>query len=192
MSEQSEGIKDTGGDENKRHYKSISRIDQPSKHTHGWYVRVVFKGQMHAKFFSDSAYGNKRAALSQAVTFRNQKEKELGKPRTNRTVVGKNARTQTGVSGVHRVVKTSRAKDGEVRSSTVYEVTWSPEPNVLRRTSVSIDKYGEDEAFRRAVKLRQAREREVYGAPLNPKRPNSPTAASGEESEPAADVTPTA
>jgi hypothetical protein len=34
-------------------YKSISRLDHPKKRTHGWYVRVVFQGEIHAHFFSD-------------------------------------------------------------------------------------------------------------------------------------------
>jgi hypothetical protein len=50
--------------------------------------------------------------------------------------------------------------------SRVYEVTWCPEPGLIRRTSVSIEKYGEREARRRALAIRERAELEIYGAPL--------------------------
>lgn len=52
-----------------------------------------------------------------------------------------------------------------------YEVTWSPEPNVLRKISFSIGKYGEEEAFRRAVDYRQGIEKKVYGRVIQTKIP---------------------
>ena len=44
----------------------------------------------------------------------------------------------------------------------MYEVTWCPEPGKMRRTSVSIDKYGEEKAFEIAVKIRKEKELEMY------------------------------
>ncbi|MEN8142257.1 MAG: hypothetical protein ABFQ82_01510 [Thermodesulfobacteriota bacterium] len=38
-------------------HKDVARIDQESKRTHGWYVRVRFKGKTHSKFFSDKKTG---------------------------------------------------------------------------------------------------------------------------------------
>jgi hypothetical protein len=48
-------------------YKSISRIDVPHKKMHGWYVRVYYKGQMHAKFFSDSRYDGPDEGLAESI-----------------------------------------------------------------------------------------------------------------------------
>lgn len=145
-----------------RRYKSITRIDHPAKHTHGWMVRVRFAGQTMNKFFSDKPHGGKRAALKVAIAFRDEAEQQLGKPRTERVVVARSTRSNTGVQGVHRVIKTEYTASGTISIRPVYEVTWSPEPNVLRRTSVAINKYGEEEAFRRAVELRRKKEQEVY------------------------------
>ena len=51
----------------------ISRIDQPSTRTHGWFVRSGFytradgsSAPRHRKFFGDFTYGGKRKALKAA------------------------------------------------------------------------------------------------------------------------------
>jgi hypothetical protein len=138
-------------------HKGISRVDHLKRNTHGWLVRVAWRGEMHVKFYSDGAHGGKDTALTKAILYRNRLEKQLGKPRTDRTVMVHHQRSDTGVLGVHRVLK---------EGAPVFEVTWSPEPNIVRRTSVSIRKYGEDEAFRRACVIRRRKEREVFGATL--------------------------
>jgi hypothetical protein len=147
-------------------YKSISRIDQPQKKHHGWYVRVNFKRKQYAKFFSDSKHGGREAALQAAVEYRNQTEKRIGKPRSERTVIGVSPHTQDGVVGVRRKKKNSGRK-GKKHVYEVFEVTWNPEPGKVSRTSVSIDKYGEEEAFRRACEIRKAKEREIYGQEID-------------------------
>lgn len=143
-------------------HKSVSRIDQPEKHTHGWYVRVRFNGKEISKFFPDKQFGGKSRSLQGAIEFRDETERKLGKPRTDRFVVGRGTRKKD--VGVRLVVKKTRAADGEMRESQVYEVTWSPEPNVLRRTSVSIRKYGKREALRMAREIREEKEKLFYGA----------------------------
>ena len=144
-------------------HKNISRIDNPKKHTHGWYVRIKFGDTKYSKFFSDEGHGDREQALEKAIQFRNNIERQLGKPRTDRAVIASSSRTNTGVIGVHRRVKKSYNKNGERVHSEVYEVTWNPEPNVICRTSVSIEKHGEKEAFRRACSIRRQKEREMYG-----------------------------
>lgn len=144
-------------------YKGISRIDHAEKHTHGWYVRVCFDRQMHSKFFSDGSNGGKEKALKLSVKYRNELEKQLGKPRTDRIIVVSNARNTTGIIGVQRTMKNTNPKNGLTLDGAVYEVTWSPEPNVLRKTSFSIEKYGEEGAFQKAVELRQKVEKKIYG-----------------------------
>jgi hypothetical protein len=51
----------------------ISRIDQPSTRTHGWFVRIGYGrrrngsyGPRHRKFFGDATHGGKRNALRAA------------------------------------------------------------------------------------------------------------------------------
>lgn len=58
--------------------RGISRIDQPSTRTHGWFVRADFHrrrdgsyGPRHQKFFGDATYGGKRKALQAAQDYVN-------------------------------------------------------------------------------------------------------------------------
>lgn len=139
------------------HYKGISRIEQTAKNTFGWYVRVFFNGEMKSKFFSDDKYGGQEKALNRALTCRNRFEKELGKPRTDRRVVTRSPKNRTGVVGVQRIVKEGRE---------VFEVNWNPSPGIIKRTSVSIEKYGEEKAFMKAFRIRKQKEKEIYGKPI--------------------------
>ncbi len=148
-------------------YKGISRIDQPAKKTHGWYVRVTFNGERRVKFFNDEANGGKEKALEEAVKFRNKAEQELGKPRTDRLVVAHNSRNSSGIMGVQRKKRVTKTASGE-RVSYVYEVTWSPWPGRLCRTWVSIDELGEQAALKKACAIRREKEREMYGEVVKP------------------------
>jgi hypothetical protein len=154
-------------------YKNISRIDNPRKRTHGWYVRIQFNGQSHAKFFSDINYGSSEEALQAALEHRNELEAQMGKPRTERYVIGRlHQHNNTGVPGVIRMYKRERKRGrGYIRE--VFEVTWNPEPNRVSRTSVSISKYGEAEAFRRACAIRAAKMAQFYQPPPEPLNPSA-------------------
>src|SRR5918996_182961 len=114
-------------------HKGISRIDCPERKTVGWYVRVRLGNVTKSKFFSDSKHAGKDAALERAVECRDEMEAELGKPRTDWVVVGKNPRNRSGVVGVRRTVKKHKGKDGRLR------------------------------AFRMACAIRREKERLIYG-----------------------------
>ena len=150
-------------------HKGISRIDSPQKKMHGWYVRVRFNNQTKSKFISDKLHGSTEAALEQAVKFRNELERELGKPRTDWVVVGNNPRNTTGVTGVRRSVKKYKGKDGTIYHNEVYEVSWNAGRERKGRTSVSIKKFGELRAFRIACAIRRQKERLMYGEPVEGK-----------------------
>jgi hypothetical protein len=49
----------------------------------------------------------------------------------------------------------------------VYEVTWSPAPGKVARTTVSVTKYGEEEAFRMARAIRREKERECFNGMIS-------------------------
>jgi hypothetical protein len=149
-------------------YKSISRVDYEKKHAHGWFVRIPFQSEMHQKFFSDVAQGGRRAALRAAIEWRNKTEKKLGKPRTERKVAMPSSRNRSGIVGIRLTTK-AMTRDGS-RKGPVYEVWWFPKPGVIRKTSFSIYKYGQREAFRRALALRKKGEKEMYGTQLPPIR----------------------
>jgi hypothetical protein len=144
-------------------HKGVSRIDCPERKTVGWYVRVRLGNVTKAKFISDSKHGGKDAGLLKAVECRNRLEQELGKPRTDWVVVGENPRNKSGVVGVRRAVKKYTGKDGTIYLNEVYEVSWNAGREKKGRTSVSIKKYGEAAAFRRACAIRRQKERLLYG-----------------------------
>ena len=144
-------------------HKGISRIDCPENKTVGWYVRVRLNNVTKSKFLSDQKFGGKEAALKQAIQCRNQLEKELGKPRTDWIIVGNNPRNRTGIVGVRRTVKKYKGKDGKIYLNEVYEVTWNAGREKRGRTSVSINKYGEARAFRKACAIRRQKEELLYG-----------------------------
>jgi hypothetical protein len=152
-------------------HKGISRVDHEKKHAHGWLVRITFRGKKHQKFFSDTAEGGKRASLKAAIAWRNQTEKKIGKPRTERLIAVVSSRNTSGFVGIRESMK-AMTRDGK-KMGPVYEVWWFPKPGKIRKTSVSIYKYGQKEALRRAIALRKAGEKEMYGTALPPLKPGS-------------------
>ena len=144
-------------------HKGVSRIDCPENKTVGWYVRVRLGNVTKSKFLSDHKNGGKETALKKAIETRNRLEQELGKPRTDWVIVGNNPRNRTGVVGVRRTVKKYKGKGGKIFLNEVYEVTWNAGREKRGRTSVSISKYGEMRAFRRACAIRRQKEQQLYG-----------------------------
>ncbi len=136
-------------------HKDVARIDQESKRTHGWYVRVRFLGKTHAKFFSDKKCGGRYSSLLSAIAWRDQTEKKLNKVRTNKHMVTVSNST-TGVVGVRLNEKLNR-----------YEVSWVTHFGKQGKTSVSINKHGKKAAFKRACEIRQQKEKERLGYSAN-------------------------
>ena len=129
-------------------HKDIARIDQEVKRTHGWYVRVRYLGRTHSKFFSDGKCGGRYSSLLSAISWRNNKERQIGKVRTDKHVVTI-TRSGTGVVGVRLNEKLGR-----------YEVSWVTTQGRQGKTSVSIRKHGRKSAFARACAIREEKERE--------------------------------
>ncbi len=112
--------------------KGIARIDQASKKTHGWYVRIRLHGEIHAKFFSDKKLGDRNGSLAAAIAWRNKTESRLGIPRTEKRLVTVSS-AGTGMVGVRM------KKDGKA-----YEVTWVGSGGKQGKTSVAISKHGKE------------------------------------------------
>jgi hypothetical protein len=135
-------------------HKDIARIDQESKRSHGWYVRVRFQGKIHSKFFSDKKNGGRNSALLGAITWRDKTRDKIGKPQTDRHIVTQSS-TGTGVVGVRLDEKVN-----------CYFISWVSEDGKPGKTSVSIKKHGKAEAFKRACKIRKQKEAERLGVAL--------------------------
>ena len=132
----------------KRRLKSITRIDTPK--THGWYVRVKFRGEEHRKLFSDGIYGNKLSALVAAKKYRDELEASLGKPRTDRIVIGIHKRNRSGVIGVRR------------REYPAFEAKACIAPGKIKTVIVPIKNGDEQKAFEKACRLRREMLKKSY------------------------------
>jgi len=136
-------------------YKSLTRCDYVDHQMVGYMVRVVWKGERRQAFFSDHKYGDRLGALAAALAWRDQMERELGKPRSEAPLGNNAPPSNTGVFGVSRMLRAGLPS---------LQVTWY-EGGRLRRTSISISKYGEAEAMRMARALRARDERPNGGRP---------------------------
>lgn len=138
-------------------HKNLTRIDHPKKNTHGYFVRIQWKGQSYSKFFSDNKCGDRLGALMAALQWRDQTEVTIGKPRTERQVIGApNPPSSTGITGVRK------RQQGK---TWYYEATWSTSVGKQARTKFSISRHGERKARSLAVAARRRGEKERLRTP---------------------------
>lgn len=124
----------------------ITRIDQPEKKNHGYYVRITHKGKGHQKYFPDKASGGKAKALKAAKEHRDALLKKM--PKYKQAAAAKKARRikQSGVKGVTHVI--SRATNG--KNYEYWQAAWTV--GKKRKTSkFSISRYGNKKALEMAV-----------------------------------------
>ncbi len=136
-------------------HKNITRVDHPASRTFGYLVRITWRGERRGKFFSDRVHGDRLGALTAALEWRNATEKEIGKPRTDRQVLGI-VHSSSGIPGVRRV------REGH---TDYYEATWGITTGKQGRTKYSIAKHGEKRALELARKARQRGERLRWQTP---------------------------
>lgn len=132
----------------------VSRIDQPSRRTHGFFMRLQRRGKTHSAFFADKKYGGRTRALAAAQALRRKLAAVLGTaaPMSRRAWAELRRRTNpTGIVGVQRTVN-RRFKPPRI----YWLATWSPEPYVSRRRQFSARKFGETGARQRAIRARRA------------------------------------
>ncbi|NNJ10216.1 AP2 domain-containing protein [Chloroflexales bacterium ZM16-3] len=124
-------------------YKNLTRIEMGPKHRPGYLVRVTWAKKTYTKYFADAAYGDRLGSLAAAVEWRDQIEREVGKPHTKRQMIGI-AYSNTGIIGISRTSKAGKP---------IYQVTWY-EDGKQRRRVFSIDLMGEQKALKAARKVR--------------------------------------
>ena len=136
----------------------ITRVDVATENgkseTHGWEVRVHRRGESVEKFFSDSVHGGRRKALVASRVFRDETVDVL-KPYSRLEIAQQvSVRNTSGAVGVH-YTKHPYRKRGRIYECEAWVATWSPAPNVERNKKFSVKKYGDVEAYNRAVQFRQ-------------------------------------
>jgi hypothetical protein len=133
----------------KTRYKNIIRCNYRERDMVGYYVRVMYGGRSFQHFFSDSRCGDRLSALSDALRFRHDAERRLGKPRTER-IIRKYSKANQGVYLTRH--------NGRL----VYMVTWSPAPYMTLKKQFGIRGNGFRRAKRSAVAFRRKMERTHY------------------------------
>ncbi len=134
--------------ESKRVMKNITRVRDQQKGINGYYVRLQWKGQTYAKLFACQDDEPERDAFRRAIAWRNQTEARIGKPRTERRIVGITRVTNTGEKGIRWVdVQQHNAGTPVGRKIPWYVITAFDQQGRRHRTKISIEKYGVQRAF---------------------------------------------
>jgi hypothetical protein len=134
-----------------RHYAGISRIDQPEKRTHGFFVRLVRNRKVHNAFFADLKCGGKARALKAAQKHYRKLLRKHGRMSRRAWAQIKRRTSASGIVGVRKAA----LRRGR-RKLWYWVATWSPRPGVVGRKMFSINKYGASKAKALAVQARNA------------------------------------
>ncbi len=126
----------------------ISRIDQPSRRSHGWFVRISSKGVLFSKFFSDKSHGGKAAALVLARKHRDALFKRMPKERIEAAFRRRKKIKKSGTTGVTHVLVTSDAG----KRYEYWQAAWRDEAGRRRTTKYSVLIHGNDGALALARK----------------------------------------
>jgi hypothetical protein len=128
----------------------ISRIDQPDKKNHGFYVRITHSGTLHQRYFPDKASGGKNKALAAAKRYRDDVVKKLPKYKRDAIDSRRKKIQQSGVTGVTHVV--AKAPGGK-KVYEYWQAAWD-DASGRRTAKFSISRYGNKEALEMAKKAR--------------------------------------
>ena len=144
-------------------YRNIHRIDEETNRTHCWFVTVQRRGKKYTKRFTDGVYGGKRKALQKAKVWRDEMTARHP-PMTKKQYVSiKRKNNRSGVPGVCRYARVSVLSTGEVSERWYWVASWAVAYKRTRQVKFSIDKYGEEGAFKKACALRRQKVRQIEG-----------------------------
>lgn len=152
--------------------KNISRIDQPSKNTYGWFVRIRRDGKKISRFFSDGKYNGKDEALLSAKAFRDKNLREWeGFARNFDRAMHLGKKSNIGYPGISYCVK-SKVRNGEMHQEHVFQVSYSPEKGIHKNKSFYIPKAKSKREFKKnyhaklklAITFRDEQMIRIYGA----------------------------
>ena len=128
----------------------ISRIDQPSRRTYGFFVRLARKGKIYNAFFADQTHGGKRKALDAARQHYQKLVRQHGRISRKDWARVVRRKGRSGIVGVRRLaVKTGG------RTLWAWVAAWSPRRGVVKRKMFAVKKFGARQAKALAIKARQ-------------------------------------
>ncbi|MCK7594747.1 AP2/ERF family transcription factor [Pseudomarimonas salicorniae] len=150
-----------------------SRVDRPANGAVGWLMRIRRGDTFIQEFFSDAAYGGKRASQRAARDRYSELAATLPPPKTSEGAMS--VRNSSGVVGV-RLAREGTDAAGEPRES--YVASWR-ENGRDRTVRFSCSAFGKRKAFQLACLARELRttDREVLMAKLAENRKAGKSAA---------------
>ena len=143
-------------------HRNISRIDieKGKSGTHGWEVRITRRGESVAKYFADKDFGGKRGSLAAAKQFRDDQIKKR-RPYTVLELAKRAEDRSGGIPGV-RLRENVVEKNGWLYTYKTWEASWTPVGGGKRiKRQFSVKKYGDEQAYKLAVKARKQALREI-------------------------------
>lgn len=145
-------------------FRHILRIDDASRATHAWWVRLQRHNRMVSRMFSDSVWGGKKAVLAAARAWRDQQlepQAEYAHQLWQRNRLRRNNRS--GLVGVARYER-KRTGDSKVSGAAFWLASWIDEHGAGRKRKYSVKRRGEREAKRKAIKERERQVRRAVAA----------------------------
>ena len=129
----------------------ITRIDQPEKKNHGFYVRITHRGKGFQKYFPDKSLGGKPKALKAARAYRDSLLEKMPKYKQDAASAKKRRIKKSGIIGVTHVVSQS-PKD---KVYEYWQAAWVDAEDRRRTAKFSITRYGDAKAMDMAKKARR-------------------------------------
>lgn len=142
----------------------ISRVDNEASRTHGWLVTIQRRGIIYRRHFSDGTVGGRDPAFTAATLFRDSviaRHPPL-KLRDYSNIVKKSNRS--GVVGVCRYCASETRDRPAGRQRWFWVASWPLPSGQRRRVKFAVNKYGEEGAFKRALKARREALRAIEGS----------------------------
>jgi hypothetical protein len=124
----------------------ITRIDQPEKKNHGFYVRITHRGKSHQKYFPDKSLGGKNKALAAAKVHRDALLEKMPKYKRDAAARKKRRIKHSGVTGVTHVV--SKSTKGKIYE--YWQAAWVDSKSQRCTAKFSIARYGDAGALEKA------------------------------------------
>lgn len=141
----------------------ISRVDNEVSRTHGWLVTVQRRGVIYRKHFSDGVHGGKQKSFLAAKSYRDEviSQHPPFSMREYSNIVKKNNRS--GVVGVCRYCASETRDMPEEKQRWFWVASWPLPDGRRKRVKFSVKKYGEEGAFKAALKARKDALRQLDG-----------------------------
>jgi hypothetical protein len=141
----------------------ISRVDNEASRTHGWLVTIQRRGVIYRKHFSDGVHGGRTRSYSAAKAYRDDviARHPPFSMREYSSIIKKSNRS--GVVGVCRYCASETRDLPEDQQRWFWVASWPLPSGKRKRVKFAINKYGEDGAFKRALKARRQAVRDLEG-----------------------------